>query len=245
MVQKTKIFLVIVLSFFLTGGYIPGHSEKTSADYWLWPGARLPEQAHINRLYLLQGHFSARTNRFIDQGVNARTLKRIKELMLVYRLDGLQSSSVVMQQVYLDLQAWKDRGNNLVGLQLDFDSATGDLALYEDFLREIRAQLPVKYQLSITGLMDWINYSPGNLNLDFLDEVVLQTYQGTQSVSKLDLYLAKLVKQGSPFATSFKLGFVEGAILPEVHLAQIANDPDFRGCVTFLLPRHSRKLVLH
>jgi hypothetical protein len=240
MVQKTKILLVVFF-IFLTGGILSGYSETPSADYWLWPGARIPEHAHIHRLYLLQGVFSARANRFVDQGENARTLKNIKELMLVYRLDALQSPSVLMQQVYLDLQAWKDRGNNLVGLQLDFDSTTGDLALYEDFLREIRDQLPACYQLSITGLMDWINYSPGSLHLDFLDEVVLQTYQGTQSVANLDLYLAKLVKQGAPFATSFKLGFVEGASLSEVLLAQISDNPDFCGCVTFLLPRQSRK----
>jgi hypothetical protein len=241
MVQKAKILLVIFLSFFLTGGYISGHSETASADYWLWPGAHLPVQAHIHRLYLLQGVFSARANRFVDQGENARTLKNIKELMLVYRLDALQSTSVIMQQVYLDLQAWKDRRNNVVGLQLDFDSATGDLALYEKFLREIRAQLPVNYQLSITGLMDWINYNPGSLNLNFLDEVVLQTYQGSKSVSKLDLYLDKLAQQGSPFATSFKLGFVKGALIPKAQLAQIADDPDFRGCVTFLLPQQHRR----
>jgi hypothetical protein len=227
----------MLLVFLLTGGIKPACAETPSADCWLWPGAHLPEQAHVHRLYLLQGFFSARANRFIDQGENARTLYRVGELMLVYRLDALQSSSALMQQINRDLESWKNRGNNLVGVQLDFDSATGELALYENFLREIRAQLPANYQLSITGLMDWINNSQDSLHLDFLDEVVLQTYQGTHSVVKLDLYLTRIAQHGVPFAVPFKLGFVEGAPLPQTQLAQIARNPSFRGCVTFLLQR--------
>jgi hypothetical protein len=236
-VKKTKILLVMLLALLLTVAIKPACAETPSADYWLWPGARLPEQANVHRLYLLQGFFSGRANRFIDQGENARALYRIEELMLVYRLDALQSSSALMQQINRDLQAWKSRGNNVVGVQLDFDSATGELALYEDFLREIRAQMPANYRLSITGLMDWINHSQDSLHLDFLDEVVLQTYQGTQSVAKLDLYLTRITQHGVPFAVPFKLGFVEGASLPQAQLAQIARNPTFRGYVTFLLPR--------
>lgn len=157
----------------------------TQREYWLWPGARLPDQDQhgaIARLYLLQGFFSARGDRlqFVDQGATARPLQQVRELWLVYRLDSLPPVLPLVAQMERDLRHWQRVGNQVSGVQLDFDSATGQLADYGQFLRAVRKQLAPEFQLGITGLMDWVNQDAAEWPLDAVAEIVLQTYQGQQ-----------------------------------------------------------------
>ena len=53
------------------------------------------------------------------------------------------------------VQRWRDAGNPVVGIQIDFDARTQYLNEYADFLRDLRQRLPKDLRLSITGLMDW------------------------------------------------------------------------------------------
>jgi hypothetical protein len=212
--------------------------NRKSYQFWLWPGAKLPPNIDIDRLYLMQGFFSARNHllRFIDQGQNARRLKHIKELVLVYRLDALQPSSNIIAQFHKDAQSWTQNGNNVIGLQLDFDSATGNIKQYDQFLKEIRRSLDIQYELSITGLMDWVN-SP--LELSAANEVVLQTYQGKRNVVQLERYLARLIKTQQIIPINFKLGVVQGTILASEITDSLSKNPKYKGQVIFLL-QHGR-----
>lgn len=206
-------------------------------QFWLWPGAKLPHTSGIDRLYLLQGFFAARNHptRFIDQGHNATPLKNIKELMLVYRLDALQPAANIVAQFHKDAQGWMQNGNNIIGIQLDFDSATGNIKEYNLFLQEIRQALAAKFQLSITGLMDWINVP---FALTTANEVVLQTYQGKHSVAQLERYLTHLQRIQHTMPIDFKLGIVQGATLPLEITDSLNSNPRYRGQVIFLLQRH-------
>ncbi len=217
-----------------------GQDALKAHQYWLWPGARLPEDITVDRLYLLQGFFSARNHPalFIDQGQNATRLRYIKELVLVYRLDALQPASNIIVQFNKDAQGWIRNGNNVVGLQLDFDSATGNLKHYDRFLRDVRQSLAPQFQLSITGLMDWIN-SP--LELSAADEMVLQTYQGKLTVSGIEHYLAHLVRIQQNIPISFKLGIVQGASLPAEILHHLRQNPKYGGEVIFLLQKNHNR----
>ncbi len=209
-------------------------------EYWLWPGARLPDQDQhgaIARLYLLQGFFSARGDRlqFVDQGATARPLQQVRELWLVYRLDALPPVLPLVAQMERDLRHWQRAVNRVSGVQLDFDSATGQLADYGQFLRAVRKQLAPEFALGITGLMDWVNQDAAEWPLDAVAEIVLQTYQGRSSVPQLESYLRSLARQ-APAAIPYKLGVVDGAALPSGLLQPIAQQSGFRGCVIFLLP---------
>jgi hypothetical protein len=213
-------------------------------QYWLWPGARLPQDIVVDRLYLLQGFFSARNHpaRFVDQGHDATRLKHISELVLVYRLDTLQPVSNIVEQFHRDAQSWMEKGNNVIGLQLDFDSATANLQQYDRFLHEIRRSLAARFQLSVTGLLDWIN-SP--LGLTAANEVVFQTYQGRHSVANIERYLAHLLKIQETIPIDFKLGVVQGTTLPTEITDSLSRNPSYQGQVIFLLQRsrnHTRSL---
>jgi hypothetical protein len=213
------------------------HYSCSPCQFWLWPGAKLPQTSGIDRLYLLQGFFAARNHqaRFIDQGQNATQLKKIKELVLVYRLDALQPASNIVAQFHKDALSWIQNGNNVIGIQLDFDSATGNKKEYNLFLQEIRQALAAKFQLSITGLMDWIN-SP--FELTTANEVVLQTYQGKHSVAQLERYLTHLKRIQHTIPIDFKLGIVQGATLPIKITDSLNSNPKYRGQVIFLLQRN-------
>jgi hypothetical protein len=256
MVYQTKVLLVkelMVLRQILFGAIglllsINSHAYASPLEanqcsgkpcqFWLWPGAKLPQDGAIDRLYLLQGFFSARNRkvRFIDQGQNATRLKQINELVLVYRLDSIQPASNIVSQFHKDAKSWINNGNHVSGLQLDFDSSTGNIKQYNQFLQEIRRSLDAQYELSITGLMDWIN-TP--LELTAAKEVVLQTYQGKRNVAHLDRYLAHLIRVQKTIPIDFKLGIVQGATLPDEIIDNLSNNPRYRGQVIFLL-RHNR-----
>ncbi len=61
----------------------------------------------------------------------------------------------VYTQLLGQVQRWRDAGNPVVGIQIDFDTRTQYLHEYADFLRDLRQRLPADLRLSITGLMDW------------------------------------------------------------------------------------------
>ncbi len=64
------------------------------------------------------------------------------------------------------------------------------------FLSDLRRQLPAKYRLSITGLLDWsANGDPEKLAAlgNMVDEIVVQTYQGRKTIPGYENYLARLV----------------------------------------------------
>ena len=132
-----------------------------------------------------------------------------------------------------DCDAWQNRGNRVLCVQLDFDSATGRLAAYGEFLQQVRALLPEKWMLGVTGLMDWVNHKDVVMASDVVDELVLQTYQGSKPVPDLQRYLKQLARSGPPLVVPFKLGWVEGdsGEMPDA----IREHPLFRGEVVFLL----------
>ncbi len=66
---------------------------------------------------------------------------------------------------------------HVIGVQLDVDSPTGQLAAYADFLREVRKGLPKDTQLSITALLDWFRAGTAiDRVIGQVDEFVPQFY---------------------------------------------------------------------
>lgn len=91
------------------------------------------------------------------------------------------------------LNRWRSANNNVVGLQIDFDAANQCLDNYSDFLRKVRAFLPHKYALGVTGLLDWAKAGDVEvLNSLPVDELVVQSYQGRKTVKRYSSYLPAL-----------------------------------------------------
>ena len=223
-------------------------NAKDYEQFWIWTppedDAKL-SQAHT--LYILQGeirppnipYYRPNTNENADhaalatltpQGLGVRSLSD-KKIWLVYRATSQEWSDEVMAQLIERLEKWQRAGNHVMGLQIDYDAPTYQLDKYAQLLRHVRQQLPAHYQLSVTGLLDWSNQAedPQFMQLsDAVDELVIQTYQGTTTLTNYSRYLKKL--ENLPF--DFKVGIVEDGQWQGA--AFLENNPHFKGYVVFL-----------
>jgi Protein of unknown function (DUF3142) len=206
------------------------------ADYdsfWLWAGVK-PQSvlARARSLYLLQGEVTlGDPPRLIAQ---RPALPRIDHaaVWMVVRVQTLAWPETVYAQVLAALSRWRASGNNVVGVQIDFDAATHHLADYAAFLGDLRRRLPEGTQLGVTGLLDWSSHGdPGGLDAlaGVVDEVVLQIYQGRRVIPGYEAYLAKLDRMRLPF----RIGLLQGGEWSPP--PGLEDDPWFRGYVVFLL----------
>lgn len=228
-------------------------SERVNAQdyhgFWLWgnvsPKPYLNGQSKSTELYILQGEIGLshkapqsskqRTHEIIsspldNQGMGLCHIERAK-IWLVYRTTTLNWHPRMMQHIVARLNSWQNFDNQVIGLQIDFDSATSELNHYAHFLHAIRQQLPASFKLSATGLMDWVNADQQTiLQLkSSLDEIVIQTYQGKHTVPDYQAYLPSLANMTIPF----KVGLVQhGQWQP---FKPIEKNKNFNGYVVFLL----------
>lgn len=239
--KNVCLVLTLGLAGFLLSACQPlpdSNQSVNAADYqrfWVWGRVNpAPYLSQAKELYILQGEigFSRSQERivFSPQGMRL-TRFAPAQVWLVYRTTTLQWSPALIQAIIRRLDSWQRYGNQVTGLQIDFDSATGQLEQYAEFLQSIRQQLPSQYQLSTTGLLDWSNASPDTLLKlsKILNEVVIQTYQGTHTIDNYRAYLPALARLNIPF----KIGVVQ-------HGQWVADrttekNPYFKGYVVFLL----------
>lgn len=202
--------------------------------FFLWPGVSPPEWLNRAReVYLLAGEVRhAPGGRFVP--LRATPKVSGQALWLVVRVERLDWQETIYASVLHALTLWEASGNRINGLQIDFDSATRGLDRYATFLADLRRRLPRRYKLSITGLMDWsAGGRPEALRrlVGVVDDIVVQTYQARRTIAGYEGYIASLRKSGMPF----RLGLVEGGAWRAP--TGLADDPNFRGYVVFLLGR--------
>ena len=203
--------------------------------FFVWPGVRPPpEVARAKTLYLLDGEVRHASNARLVVLRPAAPHIAHADVWLVIRLERLDWQPDLTRRVMAELERWQGAGNRVVGLQLDFDAGTRGLDRYAAFLRQVRQQLPHRYRLSVTGLLDWSAHGdPAALAklAGTVDEVVIQTYQGRRTIPGYEGYLAGL--RALPFP--YRVGVVEGGEWLEP--AGLARDPHYRGTVVFVLRR--------
>jgi hypothetical protein len=215
----------------------PADPDRVVAErydsFWLWAGVRAqPVLAKARSLYLLDGEIRASDpGRYVSLRPGVPRLPG-KALWLVVRTDTLDWPGPALAGLTGKLDRWAAAGNEVRGLQVDFDARTRGLAAYVAFLSALRRGLPRRYKLSITGLMDWsANGDPRALvRLNgVVDEVVIQTYQGRSTIPGYEAYFRRMRGFGLPF----KVGLVQGGLwrAPE----RLEAEPGFRGYVVFLL----------
>lgn len=200
--------------------------------FYLWPGVTPSPDLRPKLLYLLDGE--------VRHG-GAPALKRLRmgtphlpgtALWLVVRADRLDWNDATYAAILADLDQWQKAGNSVTGLQVDFDAATRGIGNYARFLKDLRARLPRRWQLSVTGLMDWSAHGdPQQLAAmaGILDEVVVQTYQGQTTIAGYDSYFARMAH----FPIPFRVALVEGGAWRAPR--GLEQHPRFRGYVVFLL----------
>ncbi|MEX5539709.1 DUF3142 domain-containing protein [Pseudomonas poae] len=216
----------------------PAFGAVDAGDYdafWLWSGVTpQPVLKQAKTLYILQGQINATrrtpTVRLIAQGMSVPRVNQ-GEIWIVYRAHTLHWPERVYTQLLGQVQRWRDAGNPVIGIQIDFDARTQYLHEYADFLRDLRQRLPADLRLSITGLLDWgSNADPTAIAQlkGVVDEVVVQTYQGRHSIPDYAAYLPRVSRMGVPF----KVGLIQGGEWQAP--AYLRESKWFGGYVVFL-----------
>ncbi len=211
----------------------PDRVEAARYDsVWLWAGVRPTDAVRkASTVYILDGEIRGRPARFAPLRI-AMPKAPNPHLWLVVRTDTLDWPAGAHSDIVARLDRWAAAGNRVDGLQVDFDAATRGLDGYADFLSRLRSALPRRYKLSITGLMDWsANGDPAALKRlgGIVDEVVIQTYQGRTTIPGYEAYFRRM----KGFPLPFKVGLVDNGRWHEP--AGLADEPNFRGYVVFLL----------
>ncbi|GAA0746355.1 MULTISPECIES: DUF3142 domain-containing protein [Sphingomonas] len=201
--------------------------------FWLWAGVKpQPALAHARRIYLLQGAVvGGDAPRMIAQRPAVPRVRHA-ELWMVLRVETLAWPPQIDAQLRAALDRWQRAGNRIAGIQIDFDARTRHLSRYAAFLKSLRAKLPPRYRLSITGLLDWsANGDPEGLAQlsGVVDEVVVQIYQGRHVIPGYQGYVAKLGRWPIPF----RIGLLQGGEWTPP--PGLTANPRFRGYVVFLL----------
>ncbi len=203
-----------------------------STAYWVWAGIS-PQDAPANaQLYVYQGLIVNNGHRTLYKrlGLYPHPLRR-KNFYLSYRLEGQLPDVATMAAIFTSAaKDWQRHGVIVRGVQLDFDSPTGKLLYYGNFLHTLRQQLPPHYALSITGLGDWI----GNTHamrpiVATTNEVVFQLYQGWYPLPNMHAYVTQLARYPLPF----KVGLL-ARYNNKNWLAQLQKNSNFKGVVYFL-----------
>lgn len=213
---------------------VPRVDPRDHHAFFLWAGVRPPEVlARASAIYILSGEVRRADPANI---VPLRAVPHVRhaEVWLVLRIERTDLAPSALAQLDRELARWQAAGNQLVGVQIDFDAATQGLDRYAAFLRDLRRRLPPRYRLSVTGLMDWSAHGDPDALAGLagvVDEVVIQTYQGRHTIPGYEGYLRRLARLPMPY----RIGVVEGGAWQEP--ATLRADPHYRGTVVFLLGR--------
>lgn len=215
-------------------------SEKSGAivdagaydAYWLWAGVKpqgVLEQAKT--VYILDSEYRAASDRQL--AILRPDIPRVTDadIWFVLRAETLDWPEDIYTQILSRMAQWEAQ-SRLVGLQIDFDAATPDLGSYAVFLRDLRRRLPARYQLSITGLLDWsANGARRDLNnlAGIVDEIVLQSYQGRSTIPEYADYFRNIGDLNIPF----RIGLVQGGEWRAPKGLEAHHG--FKGYVIFLL----------
>jgi hypothetical protein len=202
--------------------------------FWLWAGVALQASLRDAKdIYVLAGEVSDRGHplRVISQR-SATPRIRSAKVWIVYRAETIVWSQAVLEHVLDRIELWRAAGNDMAGLQIDFDAATKQLENYATFLAQLRQQLDPRYKLSVTGLLDWSAQGDPQALSDLagtVDELVLQIYQGRKVIPGYERYFPRIDMLNVPF----KIGLLQGG--PWQAPPGLEDHAFFRGYVVFLV----------
>ncbi|HVO04453.1 MAG TPA: DUF3142 domain-containing protein [Candidatus Cybelea sp.] len=226
-----------LLLYALLGVATPAPAAPTVAEnydsFFLWAGVKpQPVLQAARSIYLLESEVVASTPVRLVAQRPAIPQVRDAEVWMVVRVQTLAWTPAIYDRVLASLARWRNAGNSVVGVQIDFDAGTRHLENYAAFLADLRQRLPADCRLGITGLLDWSSHGdPAGLKAlaGVVDEVVLQIYQGRHVIPGYEAYLASLDRVGLPF----RIGLIQGGDWerPET----LAANPWFQGYVVFLV----------
>lgn len=230
---KAQILLVIAL--LVGSAQAAEHVDaRQHSAFWLWSGVKAGDELrNAQTVYLHQGEVLKQAGEVIFQRLGLPVSRlTFPSIWLTVRFTTLDVPPTIVPRIVRLMQRWQTAGNQVVGLQIDFDAGTYQLADYARFLRQLRKQLPPEFALGVTGLLDWAKTGDiATLNALAVDELVVQSYQGRRTVANYQDYLPALSRLRIPF----KLGLVQNGSRDKLAETQLQRSPYYRGTVVFML----------
>lgn len=237
--KQAQILLVSLLLAALCGLPLRAAQQINASDYqafWLWSGVRPgPELKAAHTVYLHQGEVVTQQGQavFVRMGLPVSRLT-FPHIWITTRMETLAVPDEMLVRMVRLAQRWSQAGNQVIGLQIDFDAATHSLDQYSAFLQRLRKALPAEFSLGVTGLLDWAKTgNVATLNALPIDELVIQSYQGRQTVSHYADYFPALLGLRIPF----RLGLVQNGRWDKQDEQRLLASPWYRGSVVFMLNR--------
>ena len=185
--------------------------ERKPPRYWVWAGVATTKAPADAVLYIYQGVWQ--DGAFTHKGSFPFPCGQ-KKIHLVYRIQGAFPNPETLFHLFANHgRQWEGHGITVVGLQIDYDSPSKKLPQYLAFLKQVKALMPPAYQLSITGLGDWlVQGDPEALDEigQTVDEIIFQMYQHAEHVPGIEVYLSKLKSKNF----SYGIGILEGEASP-------------------------------
>lgn len=235
--HKAQVLLVSLALALLSALPVRATQQVIASDaqaFWLWSGVRPgPELRTARTVYLHQGEVISRQGQavFIRMGLPVSRLT-FPQIWITVRMETLAVPDAMLERTVQLARRWQQAGNHVAGVQIDFDAATHRLDQYSLFLQRLRKVLPPEFSLGVTGLLDWAKTgNVATLNALPVDELVIQSYQGRQTVSCYADYLPALDGLRIPF----RLGLVQHGQWNQQDEQRLLASPWYRGSVIFLL----------
>lgn len=235
--KQAQVLLVSLLLAALCGLPASAARQVNARDYqafWLWSGVRPgPELRAAHTVYLHQGEVITQQGQavFMRMGLPVSRLT-FPHIWITVRMETLSVPDEMLERMVRLAQRWQQAGNQVVGIQIDFDAATHRLDQYGAFLQRLRKVLPAGFSLGVTGLLDWAKTgNVATLNALPVDELVIQSYQGRQTVADYAAYFPALAGLRIPF----RLGLVQNGRWNQQDEQRLLASPWYRGSVVFML----------
>ncbi|MEN5015808.1 DUF3142 domain-containing protein [Erwinia sp. Eh17-17] len=235
--RQAQILLVSLLLAALCAFPARAAQQVNAADYqafWLWSGVRPgPELRAAHTVYLHQGEVVSRRGQAVFDRLGLPVSRlTFPQVWITVRMETLEVPDEMLERMVRLTQRWVQAGNQVVGLQIDFDAATHRLDQYSQFLQRLRKVLPAQFSLGVTGLLDWAKTgNVATLNALPVDELVIQSYQGRRTVSRYADYFPALAGLRIPF----RLGLVQHGRWDKQDEQRLLASPWYRGSVVFIL----------
>ncbi|MBP8027237.1 MAG: DUF3142 domain-containing protein, partial [Acinetobacter sp.] len=109
------------------------------SSFWIW--GDISTTAYLKQakeLYILQGEIrldqSTQSSIFTPQGVSILKIPHQK-VWLVYRNHHLNWQKSELEKILTRIKQWENAGNQIQGIQIDFDAKTKNLKQYALFLQ--------------------------------------------------------------------------------------------------------------
>lgn len=184
---NTHFKALILLVFLFISACKPPPSITFDQQVYIWQ--RQWQIAHIEALAQSQTTFSALRilalqahpkEGWITAKIDPQTLtKDGRPLIAVIRLDGQLpqlDEKEIREKIQHLLINWQALGLPVRGVEIDHDCASARLPTYAAFLKNLRAELPAAFSLSITALPAWLTSPELESVLAQVDHSVLQVH---------------------------------------------------------------------